>query len=255
MNENYIYSVELYHHGIKGQKWGIRRTKAQLGYKIAEARKKHAANAAVRKKERAAKRDEKRAAKNAAKENQKKASKPINEMTLDELRERQKRLQVEHEVWRMEKEIEGYKKDIASMTAKEVSFGRQVVSKVANKVLGEALPEAAKDATKGFFTKKLKEALGVEGSPRNEKNKDNQQNNQKSNKSDTDKQTNKSNKSDDEPLTGTVSGGRTNSSSTQSRSSGSHEPIYTEFVSTPASQVTTAMVTRGMDWLQKYGAI
>ena len=30
---------ELYHHGIKGQKWGIRRTAAQLGHRIAGAAK------------------------------------------------------------------------------------------------------------------------------------------------------------------------------------------------------------------------
>ena len=30
---------ELYHHGVKGQKWGIRRTAAQLGHRIAKAGK------------------------------------------------------------------------------------------------------------------------------------------------------------------------------------------------------------------------
>lgn len=30
---------ELYHHGIKGQKWGVRRTAAQLGHRIAKAKK------------------------------------------------------------------------------------------------------------------------------------------------------------------------------------------------------------------------
>ena len=30
---------ELYHHGIKGQKWGIRRTAAQLGHRVAKAAK------------------------------------------------------------------------------------------------------------------------------------------------------------------------------------------------------------------------
>ena len=28
---------ELYHHGIKGQKWGVRRTAAQLGHRVANA--------------------------------------------------------------------------------------------------------------------------------------------------------------------------------------------------------------------------
>lgn len=29
--EYYIYNGELYHHGVKGMRWGVRRTKAQLG--------------------------------------------------------------------------------------------------------------------------------------------------------------------------------------------------------------------------------
>lgn len=31
---------ELYHHGIKGQKWGVRRTAAQLGHRVAKAASK-----------------------------------------------------------------------------------------------------------------------------------------------------------------------------------------------------------------------
>ena len=31
---------ELYHHGIKGQKWGVRRTAAQLGRRVVKAAKK-----------------------------------------------------------------------------------------------------------------------------------------------------------------------------------------------------------------------
>lgn len=32
-------NYELYHHGIKGQKWGVRRTAAQLGHRVAGAAK------------------------------------------------------------------------------------------------------------------------------------------------------------------------------------------------------------------------
>ena len=31
-NYNYYDDNELYHHGIKGMKWGVRRTPAQLGH-------------------------------------------------------------------------------------------------------------------------------------------------------------------------------------------------------------------------------
>ena len=33
MGRYIIHDGEIYHHGIKGQKWGVRRTKEQLGYK------------------------------------------------------------------------------------------------------------------------------------------------------------------------------------------------------------------------------
>ena len=32
-NYNYYDDNELYHHGVKGMKWGVRRTPAQLGHK------------------------------------------------------------------------------------------------------------------------------------------------------------------------------------------------------------------------------
>lgn len=33
MEKHIMYGGELYHHGVKGMKWGVRRTKEQLGYK------------------------------------------------------------------------------------------------------------------------------------------------------------------------------------------------------------------------------
>ena len=33
---DYNYNDEMYHHGIKGMKWGIRRTPAQLGHRPAK---------------------------------------------------------------------------------------------------------------------------------------------------------------------------------------------------------------------------
>ena len=35
-----MHEYELYHHGIKGQKWGVRRTAAQLGHRVASAASK-----------------------------------------------------------------------------------------------------------------------------------------------------------------------------------------------------------------------
>lgn len=43
------YNYELYHHGIKGMKWGIRRTAAQLGHPIRTRRIKKQRKAALEK--------------------------------------------------------------------------------------------------------------------------------------------------------------------------------------------------------------
>lgn len=53
---DYIYDPntgELYHHGIKGMKWGIRRTPAQLGHVIKRRKAKKAANKAEAEKKKA----------------------------------------------------------------------------------------------------------------------------------------------------------------------------------------------------------
>lgn len=50
------FDNELYHHGIKGMKWGIRRTPEQLGYRKTSSKKKTSTKSeAQKKKEKAAK--------------------------------------------------------------------------------------------------------------------------------------------------------------------------------------------------------
>ena len=80
---------ELYHYGVKGQKWGVRRTKAQLGYKTTSSKKKKDNSfikSYVNKRKTAKK-------KKVAAEKTKKQS--ISEMSDAELRERISRLQME----------------------------------------------------------------------------------------------------------------------------------------------------------------
>ena len=86
---------ELYHYGVKGMKWGVRRTPAQLGHKTGTKKKKTSVVDAVKKFSK--KRQQAKAEKTARKETKKasKKKKSIAEMSDAELRERISRLELE----------------------------------------------------------------------------------------------------------------------------------------------------------------
>ena len=81
---------ELYHYGIKGMKWGIRRTPAQLGHKTGS--KKSGEGLAKKLGNKAAATIKN---KRAASKEKKLRKKKISEMTDDELRQRISRLEME----------------------------------------------------------------------------------------------------------------------------------------------------------------
>lgn len=96
---------ELYHHGIKGMKWGIRRTPAQLGHTTETAKKAASAvgkavgsagkKAVTAVSEHRAAKKQKKAAEAEAERQKKLRKKPVSEMTDDELKERIARLELE----------------------------------------------------------------------------------------------------------------------------------------------------------------
>ena len=175
-----MYSDELYHHGILGQRWGIRRyqkkdgsltpaglkrygseanfkkiqraeAKAQKESEKAKYRAKTEAEIAkINKKYKINKPDEKKE-ETKAKEKEK-SSKPkaksINEMTDDEIRARINRIQLENQ--------------LKSLTPVQQTKGQKFVKMVSDTAV-PAIKNAAKDALEKYLKKKLNEALGVDG--------------------------------------------------------------------------------------------
>lgn len=179
MDSNYVLGPngELYHWGIKGMKWGIRRYQNKDGSLTPAGRKRYAEEEAkLKAREKTIKGKEKEAARRA-KLDAKKAEldareaalkkgkaaksetqdtqakfkpKTFRDMTDDELREYTTRMQLEKQY------IEAQKNLSAAMPQK-VSKGKQFMNSFMKDVVGPA----ATNAGKAFLEKKLKEKLGV----------------------------------------------------------------------------------------------
>lgn len=125
----YTYQDELYHYGIKGMKWGVRRTAAQLGHVIKDKAKKgyqtvkrasdiHKAN---KRAEEAAKIARQRA----------KITNP-KKLTTEELNARIKRLQLEEDYNDLVKKTDRLRKGKEFVSHILESSGKNLLTQVAN---------------------------------------------------------------------------------------------------------------------------
>lgn len=161
-------NFELYHHGIKGMHWGIRRTKEQLGYKTNTKKRVRsindetnelvkriktqgkAASKIAKAEERAAARIAKAEAKYLPKKKSdaENKSKSISEMSDDEIRAKINRIRLENE--------------LKSLSPQQVSKGQKFVESLAKNVIAPAARESGKKLLTDFLNKKGAELLGLD---------------------------------------------------------------------------------------------
>lgn len=123
---------ELYHYGVKGMKWGVRRTAAQLGHLVKKGASKI--------KDRISESNEKR---KIRKQNEANKRKPVSEMTDDELKQRLNRLDMEKRYSDYMKTLNPKKESRVKKVVGEIlSSGIKTISnagiqKISNALLGD----------------------------------------------------------------------------------------------------------------------
>lgn len=145
------YDHELYHHGVLGMKWGIRRYQNKDG-SLTTAGKKRAAKMKEEYTQLTGKKL--RRSPDKAKELSEPKKKSVSELSDDELRSKVNRLQLEKTYLDLDRQV-------SSLTPKHISAGEKFVKHVSDKVIVPAMTDAGKNLLTQYLNKAGKEALGL----------------------------------------------------------------------------------------------
>lgn len=138
---------ELKHHGVKGQKWGVRRYQKKDGSLTFLGKRRQKKIQATRVKNLEKARAAKAAKKTQANSTSQPKQKTVKDMTDAELREKINRAQLERQY--------------AQLYPKKVSMGKKFADKVINDVVAPAATNAARNLAQDYINKKGKELLGL----------------------------------------------------------------------------------------------
>lgn len=129
---------ELYHWGIKGMKWGVRRFQNKDGSLTPAGRKRYSDSS------------------DGTSGQSKTASKPksVKDMSDDELRTKVNRLTLEKNALDLERQV-------SSLSPQKVAKGQGFVQKIGKEVIGPALLSAGRTQLTNFLNDRLSKALGL----------------------------------------------------------------------------------------------
>lgn len=130
-------TTELYHHGIKGMKWGIRRFQKKDGSLTPEGKKRYSEN------------DNDSDSSNSSKSKTSSSSKSVSEMSDDELRTRLNRINLELQ----------YKDAVARMTPDRTKRARKVLADLGEQAVRNVGTKLIEKAVKKMFDTKSVDSI------------------------------------------------------------------------------------------------